>query len=315
MSRTQPFRLLLVNALPIDRLGGVELGVREFLRRAPPHVETDVRLPDADVDVHAYDAIKLVNLRPEGGLGEAAEAGWAELWAERLARYRGFSVRSEHDIHPCAQRSGTCVDVGTWQRLPCSCGPRIARAFELLYSRCTVVRFVSPGHERLVRTIIPVRTASVCIAPTMDLTQFTVRVPPAERANTALIVGDNIRVAPTAERRAREAGYEPVYAPYLATPYEEMCDLFNRHRAVVVDPIMYHACARVVVEAELSGCVVLTGDRVGTRTWPDPVLAFRESAARLWQLFLEGRTFNLRLRRWRARWATRGTPVESSSRS
>ena len=102
-----------------------------------------------------------------------------------------------------------------------------------------------------------------------------------------MITGDAIRVAPTAEALARSRGYEPVRVPYLSVPYAQMPSVLNQYRAVVVDPVMMHAGARLVVEAMACGCEVLVGPRVCTFSWPDPIAASGRANTGFWNMVLD----------------------------
>lgn len=295
--------VLLVHATPLDRLGGAELSLSEHLRRAPDGVRVDVVLPDADPDLERYDAVVLANLRPAGGVGEEAEMAPAIAWTDRLAAYEGFSLKSERDLHPCTLRDARCVAGPDLRFVGCGCSTKMRKVFEGLYNACSAVQFLSPGHEHVIRTLVEVRTRCHLVAPPVDLEAFRVERPPEEREPIALILGDATRVAPSADERARRAGYEPERVPYLSVPHDQMPRLYNRYRAVVVDPIMFHAFGRIVVEALACGCEVLASERVGALSWPDPRAACRRANEDFWSIVLDG---------GRARSSTR--PVRSVAR-
>jgi hypothetical protein len=107
-----------------------------------------------------------------------------------------------------------------------------------------------------------------------------------QRLKKALILGDAVRVAPTAEDRAVQAGFEPERIPYLSVPYSQMPELYNQYQAVVVDPVMFHAFGAVAVEAMACGCRVLASERVGAMSWPDPIAATREANRQFWQMIM-----------------------------
>jgi len=281
-------RVLLVHASPLYQLGGAELSLGYHVARAPAGVEVDVCLPSDERELSGYDAVVLANLRPSGGAGEAAELAWAERWVRRLARYRGFSVRSERDVHPCTHRDGRCLAVKPLRKLPCDCNDRMRRAFEELYNTCSAVQFLSPIHQAAVSLLIRIEAPQFIIAPPVDLERFRNTVPFEKRKRAALILGDAARVAASAPERARRHGFEPARIPYLSVPAEEMPELYNRYQAVVVDPVMLHAFGRVVVEAMACGCRVLASERVGAFSWDDPIAACREANDRFWDMLLHG---------------------------
>lgn len=283
-----PLRLLLVHTHPLDYLGGAELGLKMLVERAPPQFRIDVIQPMQGVYLARYDAVILANLRPPGGVGEHGELEPALHWLDRLEHYRGFVLRNENDLHPCGLRDARCVACPGMKRITCGCSPRVPRAYEQLFNRCHVVQYLSPAHQQIVNAIINVRTEQVAIAPAMDLTPFQNRIPWRQRRKQALILGDEVRVAPSAEMRARDHGFEPVRVPYLSIPYAEMPALLNEYQAVVVDPVMFHAFGRVYVEARACGCQVLASERVGALSWRDPVLAVQQADRQFWGLVLRG---------------------------
>ena len=277
-------RVLLINATPLDHLGGAELSLRYHCDHAPPGVRVDVATPDAEVDRDLYDAVILANLRSTVGTRSVPHHRWARQWTRRLAGYRGYVIRSERDVHPCGKRDGRCLDLEQMKRLPCQCGKRVTRAFEALYDVCDAVQFLSPLHCRALRMLVKIRAKQYIIAPPVALDRFRSVVPFAERKRAALILGDAARVAGDAEQLAIDNGYAPERLEYLSVPYDEMPGLLNAYQAVVVAPVMLHAFARLTVEAMSCGCRVLTNERVGAMSWLDPLQACRESNARFWEM-------------------------------
>ena len=302
-------RVLLVHSVPIESLGGAEISLRAHLEHAPAGVTVETVLPDSGVDVERFDAVILANLRPAAGrTNGAGEAGvkararswlvhtplkalafrselvWTELWRRRLAGYQGHVIRSERDVHPCAYRDGRCLLTEPLRRLECPCGHSVQEAFERLYNICDAVQFLSPLHRQAINRLIRIDVAQFEIAPPLDFERFRSTVPFEQRKRAALITGDAIRVAPSAERRAREGGYEVEYVDYLSIPYARMPELLNQYQAVVVDPLMLHAFGRLAVEALACGCRVLASSRVGAMSWPDPLEACRQSNRLFWQM-------------------------------
>ncbi len=282
--RRKSVRVLLVHSHPLGRLGGAEISLAHHVRRAPPPFHVDVALPDDDRPLSAYHVIILANLRPEGGLGEAAEFAWAVRWTERLRDFQGVSIRSERDVHPCGRRDAQCLVGPLLTRVPCQCGDRITRAFEQLYNACSAVQFLSPAHQQVIRKLIDIQRPQFVIASPRPLRRFRNVTPFEQRRKAALIIGDAVRAAPTAEDRARQAGFQPERFPYLSVPYAQMPELYNQYQAVVVDPIMFHASGTVAVEAMACGCRVLASERVGAISWPDPIAAVRQANRQFWAM-------------------------------
>jgi hypothetical protein len=279
-------RVLLVHALPLDRQGGAEISLRHHVEHAPARVQLDLILPTETPDLEQYDAVVLGNLRPEGGLGEDAEVAWIRKWTTLCQNYSGFSLKSERDIHACAQRDARCIAVDPVEKVPCTCGPRIPRAVEDLYNSCSAVQFLSPAHREVVQQLVQIRSRQVVIAAPVEATRFGVTTPPAQRPPKALILGDSIRVAPTAVERAKRAGLQPECLDYQSVPYEEMPELLNRFRAIILDPVMFHAFGRLAVEGQLCGCEILASPRVGAFSWKNPVAAAVRSNRDFWRLLL-----------------------------
>ncbi len=301
-------RVLLVHASPLDHLGGAELSLRGHLRHVPAGVTVDTILPDEPADLSSYDVVILANLRPvaqlSGGGGRGvkqrvwevmnrsplqalalrSEVAWAKLWRRRLMGYRGYVIKSERDVHPCALRAGQCIQTNPLRIVDCGCTRSVARAFERLYNLCDAVQFLSPLHRRAINLLVRLDVPQYEIAPPVDLSLFGNTTPVEERKQAALLTADAIREAPTAESRAREAGYDVERLEYLSLPYEFMPDVLNQYRAVVLDPLMLHAFGRLAVEALACGCRVLASDRVGAMSWPDPLQACAESNQRFWEM-------------------------------
>lgn len=278
-------RMLLVHSQPIEYLGGAELSLRDHIAAAPPGVTVDVVLPDDPVVLKDYDIVVLSNLRPTGGLGEAAEYRWAQQWIERLRGYRGYAIKLEHDVHPCTYRDARCIDFDSMEWRACDCTSSIPRVFEELYNLCDAVVFLSPLHRRVINHIIQIKTRrQYTIGCPVDFTRFRSMTPFNERKHAALITGDAIRVAPEAVALAEAKGYPVEYVDYLSVPYDEMPALLNCYQAVVVAPVMLHAFGRLVTEAMACGCQVITNDRVGALSYSDPVAASRNSNAAFWRV-------------------------------
>jgi hypothetical protein len=244
--------------------------------------------PDEAPDLDAYDTVVLANLRPSGGRGEKSEAQAALRWAERLEAYRGRAVRSERDVHPCAQRDGRCVNARSLQREQCGCGDLIPAAFERLFNACTVIQYLSPRHRELIERIIDVRRPGEVIASPVDMARFRPLRPWSARKDRALILGDALRAGPGAEDLARHHGFEPERIRYHAVPHDDMPELLNQYRAVVMDPVMFHAFGRLAVEAMACGCRLIGTERVGALSWDDPLAASRRANADFWRMVLGG---------------------------
>ena len=303
-------RLLLVNALPLDHLGGAEISFREHLKETPDGVVVDTILPHEDVELSAYDAVILGNLRPVAqasaprrptlkrrlwkllrhspldALTVRSETAAARLWCHRLKGYDGYVIKSERDVHPCVRRDARCLDLNTMQRHRCGATRTVACTFERLYNLCDAVQFLSPLHRRAINMLVKVEVAQYEIAPSIDLKLFRNDTPFEQRKNAALVTGDKIRVSSGAWQRARDAGYEPEQLDYLSVPYERMPEVLNRYRAVVMEPVMLHAFGRLAAEALACGCRVLASERVGAMSWEDPLAACRESNTRFWEMVM-----------------------------
>ncbi len=261
----------------------------EHVRGAPEGVNVETATPDDDQNLSAYDAVVLGNIRPGGGVGEAAEMAPALRWAERLRSFKGFSLKSERDIHPCTHRDARCIAGRRLRYVGCDCSNLMRDAFSELYRVCGAVQFLSPGHRKLINRLVKITTPQYVIAPPIELSEFRVTTPWRQREPVALILGDEVRVAATAEDRARRAGFEPRRVPYLSVAHEDMPRLYNEYQAVVVDPVMYHAFGRVVVEAMACGCKVLASERVGAMSWWNPRRACSKANERFWRMVLNER--------------------------
>jgi len=299
-------RVLLVHSVPIDRLGGAEISLRDHLSHAPPGVFVETILPDSSVDLDRFDAVILANLRPTAprsngaglksrvwgrlahsplrALAFRSEVAWAELWRRRLAGYKGYVIRSERDMHPCAFRDGRCLATDPVRVAQCTCGEMVRKSFERLYNICDAVQFLSPLHRLAINQLIRIEVPQYEIAPALDFDLFRNYIPFEERRCAALITGDAIRVSVKAEQRAKENGFAVEYADYLSVPYERMPELLNQYQALVVDPIMLHAFGRLAVEGMACGCRVLASGRVGAMSWPDPLEACRQSNRLFWHM-------------------------------
>lgn len=284
-------RVLFVHPFAPQRLGGAEQSLLRHIALAPPDVRVTVVAPEKTCKLRQFDAVVLGNLRPHGGLGFETEVTATLRWAARLADYRGFSLRSERDMHPCTHRDGRCLVGSRPRKVACECSTAMRDAHELLYNACSAVQFLSPAHQRAINELIRIRVPQHVIASPIDLSLFRVTTPPERRPRTALILGDAIRIADTAVELARRHGYEPELAPYHTVAFADMPALYNRHQAVVVDPVMFHAFGRVVVEAMACGCRVIASERVGALSWPDPLRASQEANQLFWQVVCEGQQY------------------------
>ena len=281
--------VLFLHASPLSALGGAELSLAEHVRGAPQGVNVDTATLEDERSLCDYDAVVLGNIRPSGGVGEAAEIAPAIRWAERLRSFKGFSLKSERDIHPCTYRDARCVVGRRLRHVGCDCSNRMRDVFSELYRVCSAVQFLSPAHKKVINQLVEITTPQYVIAPPVELSKFRVTTPWRQRKPIALVLGDEVRVAATAYERARQAGYEPRRVSYLSVSYEDMPRLYNQYRAVVVDPVMFHAFGRVAVEAMSCGCKLLASDRVGALSWWNPRRACRKANESFWRLILRGR--------------------------
>lgn len=281
-------RLLIIHVKSINALGGAELSLKSYVGSAPEGVIVDTAFPDDPVDPANYDVVVLANLRPDDGPGEEAECRAARQWIRRLKGYRGYVIRLEHDIHPCPYRDARCFDDDVPVRQDCKRRSPIRKTFEKLYNLCDTVIFRSPLHRRVINQMISIKTPhQVDVNAPVDFDLFRSVTPFEQRKHAALITGDPIRVAPTAEALATAKGYPVEWLDYLSVPYEQMPEILNRYQAVVVAPVMLHASGRLAIEALACGCKVITNDRVGAMSYPDPVAASRKSDELFWQVIRE----------------------------
>ena len=274
-----------MHARPLGWTGGAEISLRLHVENAPADVRVDVILPTDEADLAAYDAVVLANVRPHDAANDAEKVSCIERWTERIERYSGRSIKSERDAHPCAKRDASCVEVDPIRRVPCDCDRSIPDAVERLYDACSAVQFVTPAHREVISRIVPIRARQFIVASPVDFALFRSTTPFEERRRVARIFGDGRRVAPTAEARARAAGFEPLRVREHV-PYEQMPELYNSAQAVVVDPILFHASGRSVVEGMACGCRVLAGPRVGFTSFDDPVAASRAANREFWRMVL-----------------------------
>ena len=278
-------RLLLVHSHPLNKLGGAELSLSEHLAAAPDGIDVNVALPDEPVVLDTYDTLILGNLRPEGGPGAKEEYRWAKLWSRRIRGYHGYVIKSERDVHPCAHRDGRCIQTNPLRREACDCSPKITKAFEKLYNLCDAIQFLSPLQRQAINQLVDIKFPKQFeIASPVDLDRFQSVIPFAQRKHAALICGDPIRVGPEAETLAEKEGYPVEYLEYLSVRHSEMPGLLNQYKAVVVAPAMLHAFGRLAVEALACGCRVITNERVGAMSWPDPIAASRKAHTTFWAM-------------------------------
>lgn len=278
-------RVLLVHSAPIDSLGGAELSLKSAISEIPSQFEIDAILPEEPVSLDNYDTVITSNLRPSGGLGEAAEYKWAALWTNRLKWYSGYVIRMEHDVHPCTYRDGNCIDIANNYQSSCNCSSPIPKAFEKLYNISDAIMFLSPLHRRVINQIIKIKVKrQYDIGVPVDFDTFTNQRPFDDRKHMALVIGDEIRISPETFSLAEQAGYPVEHIDYLTIPYAEMPKLLNEYKAVIVAPKMLHAFGRLVTEAMACGCQVLTNNRVGALSFEDPIHACQVSNDVFWNV-------------------------------
>lgn len=281
-------RLLVIHTHPLDRLGGAELSLRSYVAAAPPGVGIDTALPEDFVELENYDVVVLANLRPDGGPGEEVECRAARQWIKRLKGYRGYVIRLEHDIHPCPYRDARCFQGEVLQEQACDRKSPIRRTFEQLYNLCDTIIFRSPMHRRVINQMIRINgPRQVEVNAPVDFDLFRSVTPFEQRKHAALITGDPIRVAPDAASLAEAEGYPVEFVDYLSVPYEQMPERLNQYQAVVVAPVMLHASGRLAIEALACGCRVITNDRVGAMSWPDPLESSRTANDDFWNAVLK----------------------------
>ena len=294
--------LLIVHAKPLSYLGGAELSLRLHVDAAPLGVEVTAILPDELVSLNDYDTVLLCNLRPEGGVGTKEECRGAWEWAKRLKGYAGYVIKMEHYVHPCKYRDARCIDCGVVEWKACHCISPVPWVYKRLYNLCDSLLFLSPLHRRAINHIIKIKIPrQYVIGCPIDFDQFRSVTPFEERKHAALITGDAIRVAPEAVALAAGKGYPVETVDYLSVPYEEMPELLNQYKAVVVAPVMLHAFGRLAAEAMACGCEVITNGRVGAMSYSDPIEASRNSDAAFWDIIRQRPEHPnpQRMRRWR----------------
>ena len=289
--------VLLVHESPLDRAGGAELSFQHHLQRAPFWVKVETIRPHQSCDLDRFDAVIVGNMRPQGGDGAEAELIWTLRWATLMQGFRGSSLKSERDVHPCTHRDGRCVTGPPWKKQPCGCTHSMRDATELLYNACSAVQFLSPAHQKVINQLVRITTRQFVVASPIDTDMFRPVRPWPKRLPKALILGDAIRVDASVERRARAHGFEPQRIDYLSVPYQDMPELYNQYQAVVVAPIMFHAFGRIAVEAMACGCRVLANERVGALSWSDPLQASRQANRQFWARVMNHRTIARRIRR------------------
>lgn len=166
--------VLFVHASAISALGGAELSLAEHIRGAPEGVHVDIATLEEEPKLSDYDAVVLANIRPSGGLGEVAEAAPALMWVKKLREYKGFSLKTERDIHPCTYRDARCI-IGRRLRFGgCECSTLMRDTFSALYEACSAVQFLSPAHKKVINRIVEVRAPQYVIAPPVELARFGV---------------------------------------------------------------------------------------------------------------------------------------------
>ncbi|MBF0381037.1 MAG: hypothetical protein HQL69_08460 [Magnetococcales bacterium] len=280
------YRVLLVHTKPLSAVGGAEISLAYHVANLPYGVKVDVIQPQQEVDLSQYQVVIIANIRPDGGVGEEGEYANANLWSQRLEDYQGWSIKSEHDLHPCGHRNASCIEVDPLRRIPCGCSHMIPNAFEKLYNSCTSVRFLSPGHQQVVNKLINITSKQFVVGSPIDFTKYRSWTPYKERKAEALIIGDALRVDHTVEQRAIEQGFKPVKVPHLSIQPEDMPAIYNQYQAVVISPVTYHPFCRMAVEAIACGCKVIHSNRVGAFTFGDPVQASRKSNTLFWKMVL-----------------------------
>jgi MoaA/NifB/PqqE/SkfB family radical SAM enzyme len=278
-------QILIVHSQSIDCLGGAELSLQSHIRSAPADINIDIVTPDTPVALKNYDTVILANLRPSGGFGDKSEYNWALQWIAHLKGYRGYLIRLERDVHPCAYRDARGINFEKVKCGTCSCASLIPQVFQTLYNLCDAVIFLSPLHKQVINQIINIKVRrQYDIAVPLDLSLFRTITPFKQRKHAALIIGDAIRVSPEAVSLAAKEGYPVEYMDYLSVPYNKMPGLLNQYQAIVVAPVMLHAFGRLVVEAMACGCHVITNNRVGALSYSDPVAACQKSNDAFWRI-------------------------------
>lgn len=150
-----------------------------------------------------------------------------------------------------------------------------------LFERARLNVFLSPLHERITRQVLGLAVAppSFVLRPTIDTTRFYDRG--LERDIDYLFVGVIGEAKGLEEMRARYAGKDIHFVGKLApgarldfgthhghVPYDDIPLLMNRARHFVFLPRWPEPMGRVVVEAALCGCTLITNDNVGATSFP-----------------------------------------------
>lgn len=154
-------------------------------------------------------------------------------------------------------------------------------AVRALHARAALNVYVSPLHARTVHGILGFAAAppSFVLRPTIDTTRFYDRG--LERDIDYLFVGVIGEAKGLEEMRARYAGKDIHFVGKLApgarldfgthhghVPYDDIPLLMNRARHFVFLPRWPEPMGRVVVEAALCGCTLITNDNVGATSFP-----------------------------------------------
>jgi hypothetical protein len=280
-------RVLFVHNARLQEEGGAELSLRHHFEHHPSHVQVSSCFPDEPVNLEEWDILLLGNIRPRGGPGEQAEAESARQWTEKVLTFSGRAIKSERDIHPCCHRDARCIRFPELTKTEQHCSNLIPSTFKALYDACDAIQVLSPLHDRVIGCLTRSVTPRRAIGSPIALDQFVSRTPRQSRKNEALIFEDTLRKDDDAESAAIRAGYRPCLMRYGSVPYDQMPDLLNQFRAVVIHPRMFHAFGRLAVEAMACGCRVISNHKVGALSWPDPIEASREANKLFWKFLLE----------------------------
>ena len=84
------------------------------------------------------------------------------------------------------------------------CGPLIPSRVQQLCNTCTAVHFLSLAHQSMINSLVRIKSDQYVIAPAINLSLFRPPTPMEKRKAEAMVLGDSIRVAETAERRDAE---------------------------------------------------------------------------------------------------------------
>jgi glycosyltransferase involved in cell wall biosynthesis len=151
-----------------------------------------------------------------------------------------------------------------------------------LFARSQIVVFVSPMQQSMIKSVldVPLPRHQILRRPFVDTQRF--KDLGLKRDIDVLYVGTiseakgyrNLTSRYGANRLTfvgRSVLDEPVAGTYLgALPHEALPELYNRARTFVHLPEWYEPMGRTVVEASLCGCEVVTNERVGVTTFPEP---------------------------------------------